>query len=347
MFGKKSATKENILEKITEYDIFKYYVSNFKNIGVAFKSELKKDTRPSCGIFVSNNKLYYKDFRDSQICDCFNYVMCKYHINYYQALDLINRDFQLNLMPNTSVDLSSIVQKEIKLYSKDYLLNTTVEKEIKVQVRNWNTTLDKKFWKERFDISVKDLTPYEVYPLKYIWIFGMNGWNGFPAASVSYGFYCGKNAHGKDAWKIYQPYEYIKWLGNLTVDCVHGYKQLPENGDLLIITKSLKDVIVLRKLGYHAVAPGAEVWTIPENIMNELKLRFKRIVVLYDNDETGKSASQKICNLYNLENPVFLPEDRAKDSSDYAEAFGYKALDNQIKILLNVESRDTQVAKLL
>lgn len=50
---------------------------------------------------------------------------------------------------------------------------------------------------------------------------------------------------------------------------------LPESGDILIITKALKDVMVLYEYGIPAIAPCSENLFITEAQYNHLKERFK------------------------------------------------------------------------
>ena len=61
-------TKENILKKITSYDIFRYYSENFKDIGKSFCSDLpgRTDENPSAQINVIKN-----DFIKAKFFPCF------------------------------------------------------------------------------------------------------------------------------------------------------------------------------------------------------------------------------------------------------------------------------------
>ena len=76
-----------------------------------------------------------------------------------------------------------------------------------------------------------------------------------------------------DKFKIYRPLasKYTKWRTNLTTSDVQGLAQIPEKGDLLIITKSLKDVMVLYEMGYTAISAASETTFIPEDIISGLK----------------------------------------------------------------------------
>ena len=93
-----------ILSKITEYDIFVYYIPSFKNLGKKFRSELREDNSPTVSIIAYNNKLLYKDFGNpDHTFDCFNYIRYKYNCNFIDALRIIDCDFNLGLSSKKDV----------------------------------------------------------------------------------------------------------------------------------------------------------------------------------------------------------------------------------------------------
>ena len=57
-----SLTVDNILKKITSYDIFRKYCLEFKEIGKAFHSPFRTDKHPSAFIIYYNGDLLFKDF---------------------------------------------------------------------------------------------------------------------------------------------------------------------------------------------------------------------------------------------------------------------------------------------
>ena len=120
-----------------------------------------------------------------------------------------------------------------------------------------------------------------------------------------------------------------RWRSNCDAFDVFGLKQLPKGGNVLILTKSLKDVMVFHTMGLCAVAPQSEGSSdIPEVIMEDLKLRFRYIIVNFDNDETGKAAAIRYCDKYDLPYTVrielnnFNPNE-VKDISDLVEKSGH------------------------
>jgi len=332
MYGVKIATKDNILSLLTEYDIFKYYIFSFKEIGKAFCSEIERDKNPSCVIFMKDGKLYYKDFRDTEAYNCFSYIMKKYNLTFYEALDLINKDFNLKLQNNTSKQfVHSFLEKEILLYGDNYLQSTEAKKEIKVELTNWNTGIHKKYWYDQYGLGVKDLNYFDIHAIKSWWVIQEENYKHYISEPLSFGYYFEK-PNNLETWKIYQPYagnNDIKWMSNTHLDTLQGFKQLRYKSDTLIITKSLKDVAVLYKLNYDSVAPNAESCLIDETKMSILKEKYKNIVIIFDNDKAGIKGSTKLSEKYNIPN-LFLPEDTAKDVSDYVASFGYDNLKNQL-----------------
>ena len=122
-----------------------------------------------------------------------------------------------------------------------------------------------------------------------------------------------------DKFKIYRPLasKYTKWRTNLTNRHVQGLAELPyEGGDLLIITKSLKDVMCLHEMGYNAISPSSETTFIPEDILHFLRRKWKKIVIIFDRDATGMLKAREYGKRYKLDCIFVNKKFRAKDISD-------------------------------
>ena len=301
---------DRILSKVTEYDIFKYYCPNFETTEKKFCSDLREDKTPTVSITMWNNKLLYKDFGSDHSFDCFNYVSHKFNCTFYDALRIIDNDFNLNL---------SSKNNEIK-FTMGYLgytHNIQIENKklviIKKKKRSWKEK-DQKFWNKYF-IDKKILSKFNVEPIEYYWIN-----NDRFKCKLSYAFKI------KDKYKIYSPYDKVKWISNTNNKSIQGWDQLPASGKDIILTSSLKDVMCLYTMGYSAIALQSEMQMPDEKVIKILKDRFKYISVLYDNDfdnpnNPGQTMADKICNKYNLKN-IYIPEDyQVKDISDYIAKF--------------------------
>lgn len=129
-----------------------------------------------------------------------------------------------------------------------------------------------------------------------------------------------------DKFKIYRPLasKYTKWRSNLTNYHVQGLAELPKRGGkLLIITKSLKDVMVLYEMGYNAISASSETTFIPIEILDKLKVKWKNVLILYDRDSTGMTKAREYSKQYGL-NAFFVHRKfKSKDISDAVKDNGF------------------------
>jgi DNA primase len=99
--------------------------------------------------------------------------------------------------------------------------------------------------------------------------------------------------------------------------------------------------MVLDRLGYNAIAPCGENTPIPSSIIQNLKERFNKIIILYDNDEPGMNGAKKLANEYNLEY-IYIPIDyntmfKIKDISDYIKNYKITKTRELLKKLIDCE----------
>ena len=322
MYGKKVVNKENILALINSYDIFKKYIVGFVDVNKAFKSELRVDKSPTCVVFKGDYDILYKDYAVVGALDCFGYMMHKFNCTYYEALEMINLDFALGLSPQiTNLNYAPTTST---IYKVDVSKIPTSPANIKVKVRKWNH-FDKAFWNKQYQFTSKELDEGKVYPIDAFWINNMY----FKADATAYGYFEGIK-DGREIWKIYQPYsKNAKFFTNIGPEHYQGFLLLPETGDKLIITKSYKDVLVLRKLGIYAINPPSESSNIKLDFYNYLLTRFQEVVLLFDNDEPGIRAAIKLKELIEIKFFV-LPQD-TKDCADYVKKYDYFQLKNYIE----------------
>jgi hypothetical protein len=117
---------------------------------------------------------------------------------------------------------------------------------------------------------------------------------------------------------------------------MQGLKQLPANGNILVITKAMKDVMSLYELGISAIAPQAESIIIDMKTMNELKPFFKYIVFNGDWDVAGKKFMIQNRKLHGGLCLFFKEKDRTgKDISDFIKRFGIEEARRLTKDLIH------------
>jgi hypothetical protein len=229
--------------------------------------------------------------------------MQKFGVTFPEALNIINSDFQLGLESYGKIEKPSM--EIFGIPKKESISHIPEEKSINIrQIKPNGKHFD--YW-EQYGISKATLNKYQVMAISHFWIDGKR--------ITPYGVTFAYN-FGNKKYKILQPDSAFKWISNCSVEILQGYAQLPETGDLLIITSSLKDVMVLNELGYTAVAPQAESSIIPNKVLKKLKGRFKKIILYYNNDDAGLRSMDKY-NLPQIHNPMGLPKDPSDIVKDY------------------------------
>ena len=264
-------TKDEILKYITELQILERYCSNYKSLDSSFKSEFYTDKNGSCRIVISASGIpYYTDYGNGDYFLAFDYVSKKYGSNYHETCNIIANDFGLkstNFKVTPQLLLANDVPKLVKIKSN-----------IQVVIRPFNL-LDYYYWNQ-FNISLATLQFFNVKACKNVYLvkgdkhYVFNHKNDNPL--YSYKFF--KN--NTEYLKIYSPYSATKegkWLSNVGADCLQGYDQLKNSGELLILTKSMKDVLCLYEMQYSSVAVQAETNDLSKKSYEELKKRFTTI----------------------------------------------------------------------
>ena len=314
--------KDSILCKISEYDIFRYYCHNFKNYGDKFCSELREDRSPTCSIVPWKGKVIYKDFGSGDSHDCFSYVQAKYGLTFSEAMRVIDTDFGLGLQSGT------VIKSQIAItYGTQDVIERRPTK-IEKKARQWNVE-DKNFWSQ-FHIPKHLLTKFGVQPIDYFWINEAR----YRCHSLSYVY----NINGR--YKVYRPFETEgKWYSNTSKDDIQGWRQLKDNGDIVILASSLKDVMCLNVLGYEAIALQSEMQMPSADLIKQLSKRFTIVAVLYDNDfekdaNPGQTMANKICAEFNLINIILPAHYKSKDISDLMKDHGVEIAEKIVKIQL-------------
>lgn len=301
-------TKEEILERTTEYDIYAYYMPTKFEIGKVVSSPFREDKHPSFGIFKSSKSgnLLFKDQATDEVGDCFKFVSLLFNISFNEAIDKVWND---------------VVNKDLTITPKgkvirDYYKN----KKTIVSVKRKNfTKTDDDYWGQYY-IDRETLKQYNVFPISNFWVNEFISKFTYSHKSPMYAYKI------FNSFKVYRPYSELKkdkWRSGCSQNDIQGWEQLPEKGDLLVITKSLKDIMVLSLFNIPSIAPPGETTLIPSYAINELKKRFKRIVMLYDYDDAGELGVKKMQSEYEIEY-VFIPK-------PYLELYGVKDISDHIK----------------
>lgn len=310
---KEPLTIEYILSKVSEYDIYASYIGQFKP-GLIYNSPFRKDTNPSFGIFLSKRtgKLLFKDHGSGVCGDVIKFV------REYTGISNYNEVLQ-EIVKRLKITNKTVLKSTKPIESKETVIGI---------VRQAFTKIDEQYWGS-YHISMPTLEKYNVHSIKY---YLCNG--------IVKGIY--KDENPMYAYKVYNNFKiyrplgdkFTKWRNNLTEFDVQGYAQLPKKGNLLIITKSLKDVMVLHEMGYNAVSPSSESTFIPDVVLNDLKKRFKNILLCFDRDIPGVQNMRKVSLKTGLKGFLVHKSFKAKDISDAVKTNGFESVHDWLKKLL-------------
>jgi 5S rRNA maturation endonuclease (ribonuclease M5) len=311
-------TREDILKHVTQEEIYAFYLGeDVSKLGV-FHSPLREDNIPSFALYfhkVNRNILMFKDFATGDSGDFVVLVLKMFNLSYSEALKKVAVDMKL---AEFNINVSQTPVQYTKIVQKDSI-------ELGIKIREWQIR-DKAYWSS-FGIKKKTLEKFNVYPISYVF------YNTTAVKTSDYAYAYVEIKDSKVSYKIYQPLEskIKKWINNANYTVHQGYTQLPTSGDLLIITKSLKDVMSLHDcMNISAIGLQSESVMMKQSVMDEYKSRFKKVICLFDNDEPGKKLSESFTETYNIPH-FFVPElPKVTDFSDLVKAVG---IEEAVKIV--------------
>ena len=305
-------TKDFILSKINQESIMNHYSGLDVSSKKLALSPLRNDNHVTVSFYKSKSGiLYMHDFATNEHIDCWNLVMRLYNCNYYEALKIIAQDFGLIEGKSNNTPIK-IVEP----------LKETETAKIQVQIKDF-TEKELEWWKS-FGISKKTLKKYHVFSLQHVFLNGELKFSSSEQCPI-YGYYFGKDKNSEEKWKIYFPMNKekgIRFINNLSKKILQGYHQLPKTGDLLVITKSMKDVAAMYEFGIAAVSTPSESTFVLDKQLEEFKSRFKHIIVIFDSDRPGKHNMWLIRKKYPELNYYVLPSNLEKDFTDSIKKIG-------------------------
>ena len=298
--------KEIILERMSQEDIFSLAFGQI-DFNQKVTNPLRYDRNPGAWFEYIKDTLYFRDFAwGERPLDAFEFLSIYYDIPIEQVYEYL---LNLDEIPHTE---AKVKKKRSKRKSQT--------KDIVVFPIEMNGE-DEKLW-NKWGLTVNDLK-----------------WNNVVKVSD---YYIGDRKY------IAPPFTYAK----LEKDCIKIYKPLAKKGEKfissctgnefgclynvdysnpkLIITKSFKDCILLRKIGYNAIYVQGE-GIIPTE-MDILK-QFKEVYILFDNDTPGKVGARNLQlmikhNTGIITKVIFLKS--AKDASDVVAQFGIYQLKKEL-----------------
>ena len=326
--GKKKTklTPESVLDKISEYDIFRFYMptQDWKVNKVTY-SPFRQENNPS---FVIGNKrgfITFIDFADTnKRGNCFDFVKALYSLSTFDdVLKLIDKDFGLGIWTGKATEeykkiTSAYKQPELeKRYS---VIQVTTRKFTKSELDYWNL----------YHQDIQDLRDNNIYSIKNVFLNKSKF--SIKSTDLTFGY-----LYEGQYWKIYRPFadKKSKWVpNNVPITTMDGKLDIT-NCDIAFINKSKKDYMVMKKIFPCCCAVQNEgIGCFSHENVEFLKANSDRQILSFDSDVTGVANSQQITKLFDFgyaNVPRKYLAEGIKDWADLAKAHGLQAIEDYLK----------------
>lgn len=332
-------TARQLYELISEEQIIQHYLGIDSLVsGKTIHSPFRDERSPSFSMVYRNGKWNFRDFGNGFRGDVIDLVAASMNLSIPSAINRIQSDLLINNKVTSTLPSSPRTLKEPNPTEFRPLIRSVLP-------------VDIAYW-DQFEVKLSTLNFFKVYPLNILFMTNYTGVERdiycFVKDNIAY-CYLMFDKTGKEKYKFYFPTRkkedpMPRFLGNVTKEQLQGYDQLPPAGDLLVITKSMKDIMVLYEAGVPAVASIGEGIPILDTYIVDLKKRFKNIVSLYDRDRMGKIGALELRRNHNIPAYMYSREDKnkgVKDTADYVKKYSLK---NLIKLIQDETIRNQDTA---
>ena len=318
-------TTDSILEKISDYDIYKFYMphQNWK-INVVTYSPFRNEKNPSFIIGYRGGTLRFIDFGDSsKKGGCFDFVMMLFNISLYDAMLMIDRDFDLGIISGSST-------KNYERIVSDYAQPTaTSKREYFIQVKTRKFTNEELAYWNGYYQDIDDLRANNVYSIDTVYLNKQK----FPIkdSELRFGYLY------EGYWKIYRPFadKKSKWMpNNVPITMMDGLEDITDC-DVAFINKSKKDYMVMKKIFPCCCAVQNEgMGCFSEENVEFIKENSERQILSFDSDETGVKNSKLISDKFGFDYcnvPRIYLDEGIKDWALLAKEKGLKTVERILK----------------
>lgn len=325
----KQLTASELYDQVSQEDIYSFYLGERIKPDKLVRCCFHKDNTPSMGFYKTKyGNIRFKCFGCGEEGGAIEFVMKTQNLNFPQALQRIQSDLGYfkaakTINTNNRVDVSEFT-------------DNSLERLKIVPIKRPFEVYDAEYWNQ-YGLELYDLYEANIYACSTVlYTDRLGNSKVFAYNTVSNPIYCIEISKG--IYKIYRPLnnsKFGKWFANSNSEDLQGLTLLKETRDLLIITSSMKDAVVLKKLGYQAVAPSGEGVRIPDKVLNYLMATSQRIIYFNDADLPGYKYTFKLSKETNFDY-IFIPRYYlVKDISDFIQLYGKKEAEKLMKTLIN------------
>lgn len=322
------ASKQLLLDNVSELDIFLLFCKHFKEVGRRFKSPIFVDGRANTGIDAAN--ILYRDgvfrlydWRAGQSFDCFAFAMLMTGLDFKDTIKYLCDEFRLTY--SDSID----IRPKRSLQSKDIIYENHNEYTIDVKYEPWR--------KESLDYWISHgWQPYmldkcNIKPIERFWMSNSDEYrieyNRPLIGPISF-VYDFTEYDGIFRRKIYNPLtsrKNLKWKNNTNKLIIQALNTIDYHVEILYIVSSMKDCggfgTILNKP--CAIAPNSESTLLSVDQVRYLRQISDKQIIWYDNDSTGRFQSKHQAELYGFDYQ-YMPFNGPKDQSEYIKQRGLK-----------------------
>lgn len=320
-------------EKLSQEVLLKYnseetYMEHYLGIPVKkglFKSPLRRDNTPTCSFYRDScGRLIFKDFRGDFYGNFIEVVKYKYGVSYPKALAIIANDFGIKQNPELKVNKSCI-----KEYSNNKL-EKSEESIIKVKIKDF--TEEELDWWRSYGITLNTLKKFFVFSCEIVFLNDQI-YSYSSSTSFNFGYFYPSKDNNKQYWRVYYPQNRkYRFISNWNKTMIQGIHMMPKSGEFLVITKSMKDVMLCYELGIPAIAPNSENLFITDSQWDNIVIKFKHIFLLYDTDLAGVANSKRIKKKFPKIQVLLIPRKyKAKDITDLYKKLGTEKMLNLVE----------------
>lgn len=288
---KTELSAEEILKRISNFDIYKHYIRDFK-INEVMCNPFRDDKHPSFIIGNRYGELLHSDFADSKFRgNAIQLVQQIHGCGYDEALRIIDKDFNLGI-------LSGELGTEYKKITSQYKQPEEAGKRYSlIQVVTRKFTEEELSWWAKFYQTIDDLRREHIYSIKEVYLNKKR--YTIPDDELKFGYFFPEGGW----WKIYRVNQNKKnkWISNVPLITLEGKENI-KGCDVAFITKSRKDRLVLQKV-YSCVCStqNENLSSFSGEEVQYIKSNSRRQVLMFDSDNAGVAASQEITQLFGFD----------------------------------------------
>lgn len=311
-------TKDYLESLLSPEEIFEFYLYpvDFSKRYLAFNRE---DPYAGCSYHINKagDNIYFVDWSTGEYYSCYRVVMEMYSLNFSQALRKIHSDM---VEGNNSKNI--LKQGNVKPNYKKSDISLKIKKKSFLQ-----SELD--FWNiGGVEFTEEELNNYGVYSIDVLWE------NDYVKTGMINSFAFIEEGKISQVYMPDRPRNTRRFINSNNFK-LGGLTSINYEEDYLVITKSFKDNLYLRKMSINSIYIISEHIT-SDQILSRRELDKWRennsLYTLFDNDSVGIKQTIKYKKELNTI-PLLIPKNEGKDVTEHLEQFGYQYIIDEIENL--------------